>query len=59
MRSGAQMDVVAKMTIDDPGTPEIFFYHDESGHHVAATVRRQDIAGLLLGPQKSSAIPTP
>jgi hypothetical protein len=58
MRSGAHVEVVAKAMIDDPASTEILFYQDESGHHLAATIRRADIAGLILGPQKSSAIPT-
>ena len=58
MRSGASVDVVAQVMVDDPAASEIYFYQDEGGHHLAATVRREEIAGLILGPQKSSAIPT-
>lgn len=57
MRSGAHVEVVAQIMIDEPTSAEILFYQDESGHHLAATVRRADIAGLILGPQNSSAIP--
>jgi hypothetical protein len=56
MRSGANVDVLAKIMVDEPGASEILFYQDEAGHHLAATVRREEIAGLILGPQKSSAI---
>jgi hypothetical protein len=56
MRSGVHLDFVAKLMIDDPAASEVFFYRDEAGHDLAATVRREEIAGLILGPQKSSAI---
>lgn len=58
MRSGANLDVVAQVMIDNPDTAEVFFYQDEGGHHLAASVRREEIAGLILGPQNSSAIPS-
>ena len=57
MRSGAHVEVRAQIMIDDPAASEILFYQDERGHHLAATIQRKEIAGLILGPQKSSAIP--
>jgi hypothetical protein len=56
MRSGTNVDVVATAMVDDPSNSEVFFFSDEAGNHLAATVRREEIAGLILGPQKASAI---
>jgi len=50
------MDVLAKAMVDDPATSaEVYFYHDEALHHLAAFVKRREIAGIIFGPQKSSA----
>jgi hypothetical protein len=56
MRSGVNVDILAQVKVDEPGATEILFYQDEAGHHLAATVRRDEIAGLILGPQKAGAI---
>ena len=54
MQSGANMDIVANAMLDDPATSEvIYFFHDETMHHLVATVRRADVAGVIFGPQKS------
>ena len=56
LRSGTNMDVLAKAMVDDPATSaEVYFYHDEALHHLAAFVKRREIAGIIFGPQKSSA----
>ena len=56
MRSGVNMDVMAKAMVDDPAVSDVvYFFHDETMHHLAAFVKRAEIAGIILGPQKSSA----
>ncbi len=55
MRSGANMDVTAKLMLDDPTVSDsILFYQDETQHHLVATVVRSEVAGLILFPQKST-----
>jgi hypothetical protein len=54
MQSGQNMDIVAKAMLDDPATSEVvYFFHDETMHHLVATVKRSEIAGVIFGPQKS------
>ncbi len=56
LRSGASFDVLAQMVVDEPSvSDDVRFFHDEAGHQLAATVKREEIAGLIMGPQKSSA----
>jgi len=55
--SGANMDILAKSMRDDPAYEVIYFFHDETQHALAASVQRSEVAGLILYPQNSSAIP--
>ena len=58
LRSGTHIDILAKMLVDEPEQSEdLLFYADETGHHLAARVKRAEVAGLILGPPKSSAFP--
>lgn len=58
LRSGAKMDIFAKSMSDDPKQSDsIRFYHDEGGHSLAATVKRDQVAGLIFHLSKSSSIP--
>jgi hypothetical protein len=58
MRSGVNMDVMASVMVDDPAASEsISFYQDEAFHHLVAMVKRSQVAGLILYPQKSSTMP--
>ena len=50
------MDVTAKLMLDDPAYDVIYFFHDEARNLLAATVKRDEVAGVILHPQKSSAI---
>jgi len=60
LRSGANMDVMAKVVVDDPAASDsIAFYQDEALHHLVARVRRDQIAGLILYPQKAGTIQLP
>jgi imidazoleglycerol phosphate synthase glutamine amidotransferase subunit HisH len=58
MRSGANMEIVAKSMLDDPANDVVYFFHDEAQNSVAATVQRNQVAGLIFHAQKSSAIPS-
>ncbi len=52
------MDIMAKSMCDDPARSDsIDFYHDESGHTLAATVKRDQVVGLIFHLSKSSALP--
>ncbi len=61
MRSGLNLDIMAKVMLDDPTVSElIYFFHDEEQRQLAATVNREDVAGLIFPPQKfghTSALP--
>ena len=58
LRSGAKMDIMAKSMCDDPARSDsIDFFHDESGHTLAATVKRDQVVGLIFHLSKSSALP--
>ncbi len=55
MRSGVNMDILAKAMVDDPTVSDgILFYQDETQHHLVATVMRSEVAGLILYPQKAA-----
>jgi hypothetical protein len=56
MRSGANMYIMAKSMLDNPAiSAAIIFYQDETQHHIIATVMRDQVAGLILFPQKAAA----
>jgi len=57
-RSGANMDIMAKVVIDDAAVSDsISFFQDEARHHLVATVKRDQVAGMILFPQKSTTLP--
>jgi hypothetical protein len=53
MRSGASMDILAKVILDDPRHDSLYFYQDAAQQHLVATVKRNQIAGLILHQRKS------
>jgi hypothetical protein len=57
LRSGANMDITAKAMRDDPALDVIYFFHDEAQNVLAASIQRSELAGLILHPRNSSAIP--
>ena len=57
MRSGANMDITAKSIRDDPELDVIYFFHDEGQHVLVASVQREELAGLIIHAENSSAIP--
>jgi hypothetical protein len=60
MKSGANMDVAAMATLDDPAQENIYFFSDEEQRQLAATVYRPDVAGMIFTPRKSitASLPT-
>jgi hypothetical protein len=46
MRSGINMDVTAKLMLDDPAYDVIYFFADEARNLLAATVKREEVAGI-------------
>lgn len=57
MRSGANIDITAKAMLDDPAYDVIYFFHDETQNILAASIQRDELVGLILQPQISSANP--
>ena len=57
MRSGANMDITAKSMRDDPELDVIYFFHDEGQNVLVASVQRDELAGLIIHAENSSAIP--
>jgi hypothetical protein len=55
--SGATMDITAKSMRDDPALDVIYFFQDEAQNLLVASVQRDQVAGLILYAQNSSAIP--
>lgn len=53
MRSGASIDITAKSMRDDPECDVIYFFADENETHLACTVKREELAGLVYHPRKA------
>jgi hypothetical protein len=58
MRSGAKSEVTAEVILDDPAAGDkIYFYRDKSHKQLVAYFLRQEVAGIILGPDNASAVP--
>ena len=58
MRSGAKTEVMAEVLHDDPGLDDkIYFYRDKGLKQLVAYFLRDEVAGIILGPENSSAVP--
>ena len=58
MRSGAKNEVVAEVLHDDPGLDDkIYFYRDHGLKQLVAYFLREEVAGIILGPESSIAAP--
>ena len=53
MRSGASLEVVAKVFHDDQALDCICFYQDEARQHLVASIKRDQVAGIILHQSKS------
>jgi hypothetical protein len=58
MRSGAKNEVTAEVIQDDPATDDkIYFYRDKGQKQLVAYFLREEVAGIILGPDNASAVP--
>ena len=58
MRSGAKNDVTAEVLHDDPTLDDkIYFYRDKGLKQLVAYFIRDQVAGIILGPDNASAVP--
>jgi hypothetical protein len=57
LRSGAKAEVTAEVLHDDAGNDaKIYFYRDHSQKQLVAYFLRDEIAGIVVGPDNSSAV---
>jgi hypothetical protein len=58
MRSGAKNEIMAEMLHDDPVVDDkIYFYRDKGLKQLVAYFLREEVAGIILGPENPSAVP--
>jgi hypothetical protein len=58
MRSGAKNEVMAEVMHDDPVVDDkIYFYRDKGLKQLVAYFIRDQVAGIILGPDNASAVP--
>ena len=56
LRSGAKAEVTAEVLHDDAGNDnKIYFYRDHGQKQLVAYFLRDEIAGIVVGPDNSSA----
>jgi len=55
MRSGAKNEVVAEVMHDDPALDDkIYFYRDSGQKQLVAYFLRDQVAGIILGPDNAT-----
>ena len=58
MRSGAKNEITAEVMHDDPALDDkIYFYRDKGLKQLVAYFIRDEVAGIILGPDNASAVP--
>jgi len=58
MRSGAKNEVTAEVIRDEPALDDkIYFYRDKGQKQLVAYFLREQVAGIILGPDNASAVP--
>jgi hypothetical protein len=58
MRSGAKNEVTAEVIRDEPALDDkIYFYRDKGQKQLVAYFLRDQVAGIILGPDNASAVP--
>ena len=58
MRSGARNEIMAEVMHDDPALDDkIFFYRDKGLKQLVAYFIREEVAGIIIGPDNASAVP--
>ncbi len=56
LRSGTNADIMANVVFDDPVNDSIFFYQDEAQQHLVATIKRDQLAGIIFYPKMSGVM---
>ena len=60
MRSGAKSEVIAEVFIDDPNVDvKVYFYRDKGLKQLVAYFLRDEIAGIIVGPDNASVSAVP
>jgi hypothetical protein len=55
LRSGAKAEIMAEVLHDDYGKDnKIYFYKDEGLKQLVAYFNREDVAGIVLGPDNAN-----
>ena len=58
MRSGAKNEVTAEVIRDEPALDDkIYFYRDKGQKQLVAYFLRDQVAGIILGPDNASVVP--
>ena len=58
MRSGAKNEVMAEVMHDDPTVDDkVYFYRDKGLKQLVAYFFREEVAGIILGPDNLSGAP--
>jgi hypothetical protein len=58
MRSGAKNEVTAEVVHDDPALDDkIYFYRDKGLKQLVAYFIRDQVAGIILGPDNAAGVP--
>jgi hypothetical protein len=58
MRSGAKHQIMAEVLLDDPEYDDkIWLFHDKAETQVVATFLREQVAGVVIDLDNSSAVP--
>ena len=50
------MDFMAKTMLDEPKNDSIYFYQDEAQQHLIASIKRDQVAGIIFHPRKSGVM---
>jgi hypothetical protein len=58
LRSGAKAEITAEILHDDSGEDNrIYFYRDKGLKQIVAYFNKEDVAGIVFGPDHSSISP--
>ncbi|MCE0484602.1 MAG: hypothetical protein LV479_10235 [Methylacidiphilales bacterium] len=60
LRSGAKAEIAAEALVDDVDQDnKVYFYRDKGSKKLAAYFVREEIAGILIGPDNVGSVPVP
>jgi len=57
MRSGAKNEVTAEVMHDDPALDDKIYFYRDKGQKQLVYFIREEVAGIILGPDNASAVP--